>query len=68
MKKTQQLEVIPGTVGEGLAQRGVTRREFLIFCTSLAAMLALPPAMAGVMAEAISKARRQSIICLCFSE
>ncbi len=68
MKNTRQTEILPGTVGEGLAQRGVTRREFLKYCTSLAAFLALPPAMAGVMAEAISKARRQSVIWLSFQE
>ena len=59
---------MPGTVGEGLKQRGVTRREFLKFCTAMTAMLALPPAMASVMAEAISKARRQSVIWLSFQE
>jgi hydrogenase small subunit len=68
MKKSQQTEVIPGTVGEGLRQRGVTRREFLKFCTAMTAMLAMPPAMAKVMAEAISKARRQSVIWLSFQE
>ena len=68
MKKSQQPEVIPGTVGEGLKQRGVTRREFLKFCTAMTAMLAMPPAMARVMAEAISKARRQSVIWLSFQE
>lgn len=59
---------LPGSVGEGLKQRGVTRREFLKFCTAMTAMLALPPAMAGVMAEAISRARRQSVIWLSFQE
>lgn len=68
MKNTQQTEILPGTVGEGLAQRGVTRREFLQYCSSLAALLALPPAMASAMAEAISKARRQSVIWLSFQE
>ncbi len=68
MKKSQQTEVIPDTVGEGLRQRGVTRREFLKFCTAMTAMLAMPPSMAKVMAEAISKARRQSVIWLSFQE
>jgi len=68
MKELQQPEVIPGTVGEGLKQRGVTRREFLQFCTAMTAMLAMPPTMAKVMAEAISKARRQSVIWLSFQE
>src|SRR5487761_2324021 len=68
MKNTQQTEILPGTVGEGLAQRGVTRRELLQYCRSSAALWALPPAMASVMAEAISKARRQSVIWLSFQE
>ncbi|HLY96021.1 MAG: hydrogenase small subunit [Sideroxydans sp.] len=68
MKQAQHPDPLPGTVGEGLAQRGVTRREFLQFCTALTAMLALPPSMASVMAEAISKARRQSVIWLSFQE
>ncbi|MBI5430125.1 MAG: hydrogenase small subunit [Nitrosomonadales bacterium] len=58
----------PGSVGAGLKQRGVTRREFLEFCTAVTAMLALPPSMAKVMAEAISGARRQSVIWLSFQE
>jgi hydrogenase small subunit len=68
MKQTDHIEVLHGSVGEGLEQRGVTRREFLKFCTALTAMLALPPAMASVMAEAITKARRQSVIWLSFQE
>jgi len=68
MKPKQTMDALPGTVGEGLRQRGVTRREFLKFCTAMTAMLALPPSMAGVMAEAISKARRQSVIWLSFQE
>lgn len=68
MKTRAQLAALPGTVGEGLAQRGIDRREFFQFCISLAALLALPPSMAGVMAEAISRARRQSVIWLSFQE
>lgn len=62
------LDGLPGTVGEGLAQRGITRREFLKFCTAMTAMLALPPSMASAMADAISKAKRQSVIWLSFQE
>ncbi len=68
MRHPEHPEVLPGTVGEGLAQRGVTRREFLQFCTALTTLLALPPSMASVMAEAIAKARRQSVIWLSFQE
>lgn len=58
----------PGTVGEGLARYGVKRRDFLKFCTVMTSMLALPPAMAPVMAAAIAAARRQSVIWLSFQE
>lgn len=68
MKQAQQPDALPGTVGEGLAQRGVSRREFLQFCTAITAMLALPPSMASVMADAITRARRQSVIWLSFQE
>ena len=68
MKAAEQAKSLPGTVGEGLQQRGVTRREFLKFCSVITAMLALPPSMASAMAEAISKARRQSVIWLSFQE
>ena len=68
MKAVEQAKSLPGTVGEGLQQRGVSRREFLKFCTVITAMLSLPPSMASAMAEAISKARRQSVIWLSFQE
>ena len=59
---------VPGTVGEGLARRGVSRREFLKFCSVMSSMLALPPAMAETMAKAIATAKRQSVIWLSFQE
>lgn len=68
MNQSDPFDSSPGTVGEGLKQRGVTRREFLKFCSYMTAMLALPASMANVMAEAISKARRQSVIWLSFQE
>jgi hydrogenase small subunit len=58
----------PGTVGEGLAQHGVSRRAFLKFCTVMTSMLALPPSMAPAMAAAIAATRRQSVIWLSFQE
>jgi hydrogenase small subunit len=56
------------TLGEGLAQRGVSRRAFLKFCTAMASVLALPPEMAGVMAQTLANARRPSVIWLPFQE
>ncbi len=68
MKQAQPPEILPGTVGEGLALHGISRREFLQLCTALTALLALPPTMVSAMAEAIAKARRQSVIWLSFQE
>ncbi len=56
------------TVGERLDRLGISRREFLQFCSSLAAMMALPAAAAETMAAAIAKAQRPSVIWLSFQE
>jgi hydrogenase small subunit len=56
------------TLGETLRQRGVSRRGFLKFCAATASMMALPPGMAPVIAEALEKARRPSVIWLSFQE
>ena len=58
----------PGSVGEGLAARGVSRREFLKFCATMSSLLALPPGMGEVMAQTLAAARRQSVIWLSFQE
>lgn len=68
MSTTDPFEHEPGTVGEGLARRGVSRREFLKYCGVVTSMLALPASMAPAMAQAIAKARRQSVIWLSFQE
>jgi hydrogenase small subunit len=61
MKKDQ-------TIGELLRSRGISRRGFLKFCASTASLMALPPAMIPVIAEALEKARRPSVIWLSFQE
>lgn len=58
----------PETLGEELSRRGMSRRSFLKFCTAVASAMALPASMAPVMAEALAKARRQSVIWLSFQE
>ena len=55
-------------LGEHLAERGITRRTFLKFCSMLASSMALPPAVVPAMAEALAAARRQSVIWLSFQE
>ncbi len=56
------------TVGERLAEQGVSRRAFLKFCAALATMMALPPEAGRAMAEALAQSRRPSVIWLSFQE
>ena len=51
-----------------LKRHGVSRRGFLKFCAATASMLALPPSMAAVVAEAIATARRPTVLWLSFQE
>ena len=46
----------------------VSRRDFLKFCTALTSLMALPPAMGPVVAQALATARRPSVIWLSFQE
>jgi hydrogenase small subunit len=56
------------TLGERLAQQGISRRSFLKFCAALASMMALPPGAANAIAETLVKAMRPSVIWLSFQE
>ena len=56
------------TVGEYLRSRGVSRRDFLKFCTTAASAMALPAALVPQIADALEKARRPSVIWLPFQE
>jgi hydrogenase small subunit len=56
------------TLGERLAQQGISRRSFLKFCAALASMMALPPGAATAIAETLVKALRPSAIWLSFQE
>lgn len=58
----------PETLGESLRQQGISRRGFLKFCTTTAAMLSLPPAMIPRIAEALENTKRPSVIWLSFQE
>lgn len=51
-----------------LKRQGVTRRGFLQFCAASASMMALPPSMASVIAEAMATTRRPTVIWLSFQE
>ncbi len=56
------------TLGEKLAQQGISRRSFLKFCATITSMMAMPPTMAAEMADKLAKVRRQSVIWLSFQE
>ena len=56
------------SVGEFLRSRGVTRRDFMRFCASSAALLGLPASLAPRIAAALDQARRPSVIWLPFQE
>ena len=56
------------SVGAALSQRGVSRRDFLKFCTAMAATLALPSAMAPRIARALEKQAKPVAIWLEFSD
>ncbi|HSC69803.1 MAG TPA: twin-arginine translocation signal domain-containing protein, partial [Candidatus Methylomirabilis sp.] len=49
-------------------QRGVSRRQFLGFCSAMAATLALPDRYIGRIAEALENVRRPSLVWLEFQD
>jgi hydrogenase small subunit len=56
------------TIGELLSRRGISRRALLKYTTYLASLMALPPLASEAMAQALGKAKRQSVIWLSFQE
>jgi hydrogenase small subunit len=57
-----------GSPYERLLKRGVSRRDFMKFCASMAAVLALPGGYAGKIAEAIEKTKRPPLVWLEFQD
>ena len=57
-----------GTLGESLRSQGVSRRSFMKFCATTASMMALPPSMIPLIANALENAMRPSVIWLSFQE
>ena len=55
-------------LGPGLPDVGISRRAFLKYCVSLTSLMALPSSLAPVMAQALGKVKRQSVIWLSFQE
>ncbi len=53
-----------GELYDSLIQRGVTRRDFLTFCSTMAAALALPAGYGATIAEALEKAKKPIVVWL----
>lgn len=56
------------SIAGGLFNRGVSRRDFMKFCTAMAATLALPAGYAGRIAEALENAKKPSVVWLEFQD
>ncbi len=56
------------SIAEELAVRGITRREFLKFCTIMAGILALPVEQAAKIARALETTRRPAVVWLEFQD
>jgi hydrogenase small subunit len=53
-----------GNVADALVRRGVSRREFLKFCTIVAGTLALPPSFVPRIAKAVEEAKKPTLVWL----
>ncbi len=53
---------------DSLIKRGVSRRDFMKFCTTMAATLALPPTFVSKIAEALEKAKKPTVVWLEFQD
>jgi hydrogenase small subunit len=56
------------SVYQGLVKRGVSRRDFMKFCTMITAALALPASYVSKIAEALEKAQKPYVVWLEFSD
>lgn len=57
-----------GELYKSLAAKGFTRRDFMKFCASMAAILSLPEVMTGSIAEALEKAKKPYVVWLEFQD
>ncbi len=53
---------------ERLSSHGISRSDFLKYCSALAAFMALPPEAGQIFADSLEKAPRPSVIWLSFQE
>ena len=59
---------LKGNLAEALKVRGVSRREFAKFCSTMVAMLALPPRYLAAVEEALQRADRPVLVWLEFQD
>ena len=64
----QNLEKREYSVGEILKERGVSRRDFLRFCSAVTAAMALPASFAPKVAEALDEVKRPPLVWLEFQD
>src|SRR6185369_15694502 len=60
--------VRPYSIGEVLRERGVSRRDFLKFCSAMTAALALPASLAPSVAAALDEVKRPPLVWLEFQD
>lgn len=56
------------SIGEILRERGVSRRDFLKFCSAMTAALALPAAFSPKLAQALDEVKRVPVVWLEFQD
>lgn len=56
------------TIASGLFSKGVSRRDFMKFCSTMAATLALPSGFTGKIAEALENAKKPTVVWLEFQD
>ncbi|MFZ4855010.1 MAG: hydrogenase small subunit [Desulfuromonadaceae bacterium] len=64
----QSLETREYSVGEILKQRGVSRRDFLKFCTAMTAAMSLPASFAPSVAQALDEVKRPTLVWMNFQD
>ena len=57
-----------GNILEDLLRKGVSRRDFIKFCSAMAALLALPESFGGTIAEAFEKKQKPYAVWLEFQD
>ncbi len=62
------MKVPVDSIYEGLLSRGVTRRDFIRFCTTMAATLALPSTFVPKIVDALEKKKRPTVVWLEFQD